>query len=388
MNTSATTYVPAVSRTSIKVVFLLQAVASGSLFPRIPDLQHQLGIDASTLGLAFIGQPVGAMAMFLVAGRLIEGAGTTRVLAVGLPLLSLALFAMALAPSALLLASAIAVYAACFAVTNVAMNVEADRVEAATGRRLMNTCHGIWSIGQLAVFALGVLARGLGVSPLLHFGLVVPVIVIAALFVILPMAPAPPRDGAATVRRGLALPDLATLRILAFMLGGALVEGATRVWSVIYARDSFAAPDWAQALTLPLFVAGMALGRFLADGWSQRWGPTAVARVLLGLALVGLLMVVLAPALPVALIGFVVMGFGICTTFPASTSAAAQLPGRTSSESVAALTLGLTTIMIGVPPFMGIIADTFGIRATFGAVVPLVIVSLLVAAALEPRRRA
>src|SRR5690606_4952394 len=150
-----TTTVPAVSRTTIKLIFLTQAVASGSFFTRIPDLQLGLGIDAGTLGLALIGQPVGAVAMFLVSSRIVERAGTRVTLLAGLPLMALALWLMAIAPHWLGLAAAVAAFSAFFALTNVAMNVEADRVEAATGKRVMNTCHGLWSIGQLVVFLVG-----------------------------------------------------------------------------------------------------------------------------------------------------------------------------------------------------------------------------------------
>ena len=375
------------SRAAIKLVFLIQALASGSLFTRIPDLQQGLGIAAATLGLALLGQPVGALSMFLFSSRLVERFGTRPILLAGIPVMAFALFLMGIAPSPPLLFAALVIYAATFALTNVAMNVEADRVEAATEKRLMNTCHGIWSLGQLTVFGIGAVARGLQVPPAVHFGLFVPIIAIAVLVVLVPMEPTAARShGAAAGRRRLALPTAATMKLLGFMLGGALVEGVTRQWSVIFARDAFIAPDWAQALTLPVFVAGAALGRFFADSWTHRFGPKRLARALLVIALVGLCVTIFAPSLPVALCGFLLMGFGICTTFPASTSAAAQLGDRPSSENVAALTMSLQTTMLAAPPLMGLVADTLGIRATFAMVLPLLFVSIALAGALEPKR--
>ncbi len=371
----------------IKLVFLVHALASGSMFPRIPDLQQQLGIDAGVLGLAFIGQPVGAIAMFLVSSRIVERLGTRTVLMAGIPLMAAGLVLMALAPSPAALFAAIAGFAAVFALTNVAMNVEADRIEAATGRRVMNMCHGVWSLGQLTVFALGVLARGLDVSPLVHFGALLPVVAVATLAVLVPMQAAPVRIHTGTVRRGLALPSPATIRLLGFMVGSGLVEAAARTWSVIYARDSFDSPPWADALTLPVFVGGIALGRFLADGWTARYGPAAIARVLFAVALGGVAVIVAAPSLPVALAGFALAGFGICTGFPASTSAAAQIGDRPASENVAALTLSTSVVMLGAPPLMGLVADALGIRATFALTIPMLVVAIALASALEPRRR-
>ncbi|MDB5506047.1 MAG: hypothetical protein JWR75_685 [Devosia sp.] len=375
------------ARTRMKLIFLIHALATGSFFTRIPDLQLGLGLDAAGLGLVFIGQPIGAVAMFLVSGRIVAAIGTRLVLLFALPLMAVGVFLMALAPTPLALFAAIAGFSAVFAVSNVAMNVEADRTEAATGKRLMNTCHGIWSLGQLAVFLLGAFARGAGLTPTLHFGLFIPPVLLATLLIVLPLLPAPDREhGVSTGRRRFALPTPATLKLLGFMLGGSLVEAAARTWSVIYARDALAAPDWAQALTLPVFVAAIAAGRFFADGWSQRFGPAAVARGLMTIALVGLGLVVFASELPIALVGFALLGLGVCTSFPASTSAAAQLGDRPSAENVAALTMSVQLVMLGAPALMGFVASAFGVRMTFGIVAPMVVVAILLAKALEPRQ--
>jgi MFS family permease len=376
----------AAARRTIRLVFLIHAVATGSLFTRIPDLQQGLGIDAGVLGLTLIGGPVGAISTFLFSSRIVERLGTRPILLLALPLMALAMLLMALAPTPAALFLALAGFSGLFAVSNVAMNVEADRVEAATGQRLMNSCHGIWSLGQLAVFLFGVLARGWGFSPALHFGLILPIVFVATLIVVLPLRPAAVRSHTAGGRRRpLALPSAATIRLLGFALGGSLVEAAVRNWSVIYSRDSFAVPDWADALPLPVFVAAVALGRFFADGWSSRYRPANVGRVLMAVALAGLLLVVFAPGLPVALAGFALLGIGVCTTFPASTSAAAQIGDRPSSENVAALTFSVQVVMLGAPALMGLVAEQLGIRTTFAAIAPMLLLALLLARALEPR---
>lgn len=375
----------AASRSRIKLIFLLQAIASGTFFTRIPDLQAGLALDAGTLGLAFIGQPVGAIAMFLFASSLVERLGTRLILLYGLPLLALTLFSMALAPSALLLSIAVALNSGLFALTSVTMNVEADRIEAASGQRLMNTCHALWSLGQLSVFLIGVLLRGLGVPVSIHFGLFVPLILIGTLALLIGFEPAPARGHTGGVRARFALPSAATLRLLGFMLGGSAVESATRTWSVIYARDSFDAPGWADGLTLPVFVGAVGLCRFFADNWTHRFGPARLARGLMAVALAGAVVIVFAPSLPIALFGFALLGFGIGTTFPASTSAAAQLGDRPASENVAALTMSVQTVMLGAPALMGAIANVFDARAIYVTVLPMLALALILSRGLEPK---
>jgi len=377
------------SRSSIKLVFLVHALATGSMFTRIPDIQLGLGLDEGTLGAVMIGQPVGAILMFLFASRIVERVGTRWLLVAGLPLLAMGVLAMALAPSPAALFLAFFGFSALFAITNVSMNVEADRVEAATGKRLMNTCHGLWSIGQLVAVSLGAAARGMAIPPTLHFGLFVPLTLLAALLVVLPMREAKPRAHSRTTRRTLiAVPTVATLTLVGFMMAGALIEAASRNWSVIYMRDSFAAPDWVDTLTLPAFIGATAFGRLLADSLIGRFGPVRVARVLASVSLVGLVVIVTAPVLEVALTGFLLVGIGVCVSFPLTTSAAARLGDRPSSENVAALTMTMQTALLGAPALLGAVAENFGIRTTYAIIVPMVLLSIWLARYLAPRAAA
>lgn len=374
------------SRNGIKLVFLVHAMATGSMFTRIPDIQLALGLDKGTLGAVMMGQPIGAILMFLVASRIIERLGTRWLLAMGLPALSLGVLAMALAPSAAALFAAFFGFSALFAVTNVAMNVEADRVEAATGKRLMNTCHGLWSLGQLLAVSVGAVARGMEIPPPIHFGVFVPLTLLAALLVVLPMHEAPARaHGRSGKRRLIALPTLATFTLVGFMLAGALIEAASRNWSVIYMRDSFSAPDWVDTLTLPAFIGATALGRLFADRMIARIGPVRVSRTLAFASLTGLAVIVMAPALEIALLGFLLVGIGVCVSFPLTTSAAAQLGDRPSSENVAALTMTMQTVLLGAPALLGAVAENFGIRTTFAIIVPAVVLSIWLARYLAPR---
>lgn len=374
------------SRNSIKLVFLVHAVATGSMFTRIPDIQVGLSIDEGTLGAVMMGQPIGAILMFLVASRIVERLGSRWLLAMGLPALSVGVLCMALAPSPMALFAAFFGFSALFAVTNVAMNVEADRVEAATGKRLMNTCHGLWSLGQLAAVSVGAVARGMDIPPPIHFGVFVPLTLLAALLVVLPMHEAPARaHSQAGKRRLIALPTPATLMLVGFMLAGALIEAASRNWSVIYMRDSFSAPDWADTLTLPVFVGATALGRLFADAMIARFGPVRVARVLALASLAGLVVIVMAPVLEIALLGFLLVGIGVCVSFPLTTSAAAQLGDRPSSENVAALTMTMQTVLLGAPALLGAVAESFGIRMTFTIILPAVVLSIWLARYLAPK---
>ncbi|WP_417309107.1 MFS transporter [Devosia sp.] len=367
-------------------IFFLNAVAQGSIFARIPDIQASLGLNDFELGMALLGQPVGAILSFLVSSLLVERFGTRLICLLGNPGMALAMIFIAMAPNLPLVFTGFVLFGLCFGVANVAINVEADRFEA-TGHRIMNTCHGTWSVGMLATTIFSTVMRGLDVAPALHFTLVFPVVLVGILLTAGRMQPAPPRGhGAAIGRHRIALPTVATLLLLGYMLGSSLLEGGLRNWSVIFMRDSFSAPEWVDTLTLPFFLVAQAAGRLLADRGVARWGAVRLARGLAITALIGLVLVIVSPHLLLALVGFSLIGLGVSVSFPLATSAAAQLGDRPASENVAALTMSQQVLVLGAPALLGLIAETGGIRVAFMALVPMLLLTIYQSRYLAPRQ--
>ncbi len=379
--------IPLLSKTTaIMVAFFFQAFASGGLYTRIPDIQRALDLSESQLGLTLMGQPVGALLVFLFASRIVESAGPRLILAVGLVLLASWNVAMGIAPSQWVATVLFALFGATFALANVAMNVEADRIEAETGERIMNRCHGLWSFGFLITSLIGAGARGWEWSVLFHFAVLWPLIIIAVVLVIFPMTPAPARVHTGTRSRRINLPTMATMMLVGFGLSAALIENGTRAWAVIFMRDTFSAPDWVDTMALPAFVAAMFLTRMIGDRIVAELGQLRAAYVLFGTSLVGAVCVIFALSLGMAIVGFVLLGIGIAVIFPMAMSAAAQIGDRPASENVASLTLGISLIMLIAPGIMGFVADSFGVRVSFGLFVPLLLTSLFLSRrVLSPR---
>jgi MFS family permease len=150
-------------------------------------------------------------------------------------------------------------------------------------------------------------------------------------------------------------------------------------------RDSFAAPPWVDTLTLPFFLVAQSLGRLSGDRLVMRFGVTTVAKTLTATALVGLLLVIFAPALEIALAGFLLIGLGVCVSFPLTTSAAARLGDRPSSQNVASLTLGTQIVLLGAPAVLGFVAQRYGVRITFASTLPFIIASVWLARFVAPQ---
>ena len=374
-------------RWRIIALFFLHALTIGAIHTRIPDIQLQLGLSEAQLGLVLMGQPLGALSMFLFSSRIIERFGPRKIILVLLPLVtvSAALITVLLNPIAMFIL--LACNGVGFSITNIAINVEADRIEAASGARVMNTCHGAWSIGFLVTSLVGAALRGFDIAPSLHLWLLSPVVIVLMLFIVVPMPITPSRAHVGDNRRRLAWPTLATLGLVAFGLGAGLTEGAARAWSIIYLRDNFEVAAWIESLALPALLATMALGRLLADRWIDRFGPVRIARGLASIAIVGMVLLVTSPNAGLALAGFGLVGIGICVLYPLMLSAAARLGDRPASQNVAATTLIFQMVNLGAPVLIGAMAQGFGIRVAFAMLLPLLVLTWAMAGKLAPKRQ-
>lgn len=373
------------ARWRIIALFFTHALAAGAIHTRIPDLQLAIGLSEAQLGLVLMGQPLGGLSMFLFSSAIIERFGPRRTILAVLPMviITAALATVWLNPIALF--TLLAINGLGFSLSNIAMNVEADRVEAASGTRVMNTCHGAWSVGFLVTSILGATLRGFHVDPAIHLWSLAPVLIVLLLVVVVPMPVMPPRPHTGEKPKKLALPTLATLGLVAFGLGAGLTEGASRAWSIIYLRDSFDVSPFIESLALPALLAAMAAGRLLADPVIDRFGPVRVARLLSALAIAGMVLIVLAPNAYLALLGFVIVGLGICVLYPLMLSAAARIGDRPASQNVAATTLIFQLVNLGAPGLIGALAGSFGVKIAFALLIPLLALTFAMAGRLRPK---
>jgi MFS family permease len=374
---------------TIMAVFFMQAFAAAGSFSRLAEIQEGMGASAAALGLALLGFDLGGFASFPFAGRVIERLGVRITLLFGIPLFALAAALPAMAPNPIIFFFLAPFVAAGFTFTNIAMNVEADRVEYATGRRIMNRCHGLWSLGFLAASGIGTLASAAHILPWQHLLGVVPVALVGTLLVVLPMQEAAPRPHTGGERPPrFAMPTMATLLLIAFALGSILLEACIRSWSVIYLRDVFHTANWIATITLSVAVGAQVVGRLFADRWIERHGPVIVAGVLSAIALAGLLLVVWGASVPLSFLGFALIGFGVASAFPQALSAAARLGDRPAAENVAALSLMNSVVLFLTPPLVGFTASQWGIRASFALILPFALLAIVLAGNLADRPKA
>ena len=366
--------------------FFLFAFALGALLSRMPDLQVQLGVSKSELGLTLIGMAIGSLISLTFSAPLIDrlGSRTTALLTV----LGTAI-CYALIPW---LSWAPAVFATLFAAGLLAgaleinLNVQTDRLEAQFGKSYMNRAHGMWSLGFFITALLGAVVRGMGLSIQLHLALAVGVVFVVGIVMMAGIVDAPARS---TAHKGdtplIAFPNWGLLPLCMIGIAAFLVEGAGIDWSGIYMRDVFAVDPFTGGLGLTLFSFFMAMMRLFADPIVDRFGPRQVAIILMGMAVLGALAVGFAPAPWMALAGFALMGAGCSAVYPLAVSAAAQRTDRPSAVNVAALGQVTFIVFFLAPPMLGFVAEYLGIRYSYLVILPVLILGLLACRALAPK---
>jgi MFS family permease len=370
------------------LVFFLQPLAFGSWLPRIPEMQQRLGLGPQDLAFALLGLPIGILLTLPFAGPLVGRIGGRAAIRYGFPAFFVAVCLPGFAGNSFWLFGGLLLSGVAMSTLELGLNITADEVEKATGKAIMSTCHGCWSLGITTGSVLGAGFAALALAP--QFGvlvvavLVLPVALLAARA--LPIDPVADPATAPAAPSRLFVPGPLLMGICAFAFGGTLVEGATADWSAIYLRQAFGVDVAAAGIGYSAFAVMVAAGRFGGDWMKTRWGPVAVAQGCAIAALLGVGLVLLSLNYPVTLFGFALAGFGVSVAFPLAVTAAAGVGDCPAAANVAMLSLvALLGFLLG-PPVIGFIAEHLGLRLGLAILVPGLLASVVLARTLQPRQ--
>lgn len=362
----------------IYACFFFFAVTTGALMARLPDIQTHLDITKGQLGLTMIGMAIGSLISLTLGAPIIERLGF-RTTAFFTTLGPAVLFAtIPWLPSAPFMFAVLFIVGLLSGALEINLNVEIDRLETQTGKRFMNRAHGFWSVGFFVTALFGAMIRQSGLSAGLHMGLIAVIVLILGGYLIYGATntPKPVRAHDNADNHRFAFPTLGLLPLCLIGFAAFLVEGAGIDWSAIYMRDVFAVEPFIGGMGLTLFAFFMALMRLTADPIVARYGPRHVAMVMLGFASIGALLVGIAPAPELALVGFALMGAGCSAVYPLAVSAAAQRTDRPAAVNVAALGQVSFVVFFLAPPLLGFVAEFIDIRASYLICLPLLLAGL------------
>ena len=321
------------ARAAVFALFASFGIVLSTWAVHLPALKQSVGMSNAVTGTVLLILGIGSLVGMQISGVAISRWGTERVAVMAGVALAVSIMVPLAATTIGQAAVGAFVLGASAGCADVGMNAAAVDVERDYGRPIMAAFHAVFSIGTVIGSLLGSAGFALQLTTLTTTSTVASIclMTVGAAFTgfrgyrarreldseEIPALPA-------QVDRRLRLRVL-LLGMLAFLL--LLSEGSAMDWSSLHAREHLGASAPSAALAIGSFVVAMTVARFAADRVAQAVGPVWVLRGGAILAAAGILAVIMAPNLPVALAGWALFGLGLAGGLPQVLTAAGNLGG-------------------------------------------------------------
>jgi hypothetical protein len=278
-------------------------------------------------------------------------------------------FAMAVLPTPLLWVAFVLVGAG-NGLIDVFLNVQAQRVEIATRRPVLQWLHASYALGGVT----GAIAAGaigaLDIDYRLGIAFSGVALLCAAWWNLVRGSSERGAEAGATSfslsafarHRGLWVPALVIL--FAF-----LVEGSMDTWSGLYLQDELRASATAASVAFAAFSASLFLGRLFAGRVLFGMGSRATILIAGIGAAIGGAIAALTDSTVVVALAFLVMGFAISAAAPAGYGLVERAAPGDQTHAIAAVTTIGYSGFVWSPPIFGWIALTFDLRAAMAVIV-------------------
>lgn len=386
-------------RNAVFVVFGLSGLALATWLSRVPRVRDELDVSTSVIGIVLFGVATGSIIGLTLAGQLVAKLGSARgvLFGLGVGVLGLPVAGIGVEMGNIWLTFAgLLILGAGNGMCDVAMNVTGAANERNLGRSVMPLFHAFFSVGTVVGTGIGALAEALGVSVLVHAGIMTAVIIVALLLAVPRLRPdltgiEPEAAGSEThttfAERMRVWREPRTLLIGVIVLGMAFAEGSANDWLALSMVDGHGLANEQGALVLALFLASMTAGRIAGVPLLDRFGRVPVLRVSAVFAVTGLALVIFVPNPIVAVAAVVLWGLGAALGFPVGMSAAADEPRKAAARVSTVATIGYVAFLAG-PPLIGFLGDHIGLLPALIPVLVLIAIAGLCSGAARELRPA
>ena len=348
-------------------LFTVLGVFSAVWGVHIPSVKHQYALGEAALSLVLVAVAMGAVTALLFAGRVIGRLGARNTAVVCAVIMACMLSLVLHWPSLGWLLPSMLVFGASLSVYDVAINTEGSVLEAAGGRPIMGSLHGMFSLGAMGGAAMASALIGRGVPApwqLAGVGVAVAVcIVVGSRW----MLPTPPATEEAKVHFTWPRGALLIMGLLTF--AGMSAEGVMFDWCVLYLQQEVRMSHELAAVGYSACAGAMAVMRFAADRLRARYSEQRLIRASGTVTALAMLVVLWGPNPWIAIAGCGVVGAGLAMIVPILYGAASRVPGTTPAAAIAAVSsIGYAGFMVG-PPLIGTIAQYASLTAAMAVVV-------------------
>ncbi|MFF1683442.1 MFS transporter [Streptomyces sp. NPDC058256] len=382
-------------RASLAFSFFAQGVAFALLVTRIPAIQDRYGISDALLPVFLAAVPVLAGVGSVATEKLVKRIPPSRVLRWSQPVVLLALLGVGSGDHVAEVAVSLGAFGLAVGALDASMNMLGVSLQRTYGRSIMLGFHAVYSLGGIVGASLAWAGAHWHLSLFVSYLPVVAVLLPAALVgsrwyvdggAGSGVADASPAKGEA----GEAPPVVFKLLLpLCLVMTFAYIGDSTvSNWSAKYLQDVLGSSEQLATVPYNVYMVTTLLGRAIGDFGVRRFGAAAVVRLGAMVAALGFGVVAVAPGAWVGMLGFTLLGLGLCVIVPQTFAAAGRLFPGASDTAIARLNIfNYVGFLIG-SPLVGALGDAWNYRGAM--LVPMVLVLLILRYArsfdVEPER--
>ncbi|MGW1537938.1 MFS transporter [Streptomyces aureus] len=379
-------------RASLAFSFFAQGAAFALLVTRIPAIQDRYGISDALLPVFLAAVPVLAGVGSVTTEHLVKRIRPSRILRWSQPVVLLALLGVGAGDQLAEVAVALGAFGLAVGGLDASMNMLGVSLQRSYGRSIMLGFHAAYSLGGIVGASLAWAGA--------HWHLSLFVSYLPVVLVLLPLCLVGSRwyvdagsgaDAGADGEKAEAgagtgpLVFKLLLPLCLVMTFAYIGDSTVSNWSAKYLKDVLGSSE--QMATVPYNVyMGMTLvGRAVGDFGVRRFGAVAVVRLGAVVAALGFGVVAVAPGAGVGMLGFTLLGLGLCVIVPQTFAAAGRLFPGASDTAIARLNIfNYVGFLIG-SPLVGALGDAWNYRAAMLVPMVLVLAILGYARSFEPQ---
>lgn len=366
----------------------MQGVAFALLVTRIPAIQDRYGISDALLPVFLAAVPILAGVGSVLTEKIVVRVRPRVVLRWAQPLVLLALLGVAAGDQVWQLATSLGAFGLSVGALDASMNMLGVRLQRAYGRSIMLGFHATYSLGGIVGASLAWAGAHWDLSLLVSYLPVVAALLPAALVGSRWYTDA---DTATTGDTATRKPDLtksatgsgvafkALLPLCLVMTFAYIGDSTVSNWSAKYLQDVLHSSDEVATVPYNAYMVTTLLGRAAGDLGVRRFGPVAVVRFGALFAAAGFAVVAVAPGAWVGILGFTILGFGLCVLVPQCFAAAGRMFPGASDAAVARLNIfNYVGFLIG-SPLVGALGDVWSYRGAMLVPMLMILVTLVYA---------
>jgi predicted MFS family arabinose efflux permease len=363
-------------RASLAVSFFAQGAVFALLVTRIPALQDRYGVSDALLPLFLAAVPILAGVGSVTAEHVVKRVRPSLVLRWVQPAVCLALVGAGSGDAMWELALSLAAFGLCVGALDASMNMLGVSLQHAYGRSIMLGFHAAFSLGGIVGASLAWVGAHWHLGLAVLYGpvaaVLIPLVIVAGRWYLDSRASAPAEaqeeaKAAVPVAMKLLMP---LCMVLAFAyIGDATVSN----WSAKYLQDTLHSSDQLSTVPYNVYMVMTLLGRSVGDLGVRRFGAVAVVRAGTVVSVAGFAVVAAAPGAWVGMLGFTLLGLGLCVIVPQTFAAAGRLFPGASDAAIARLNIfNYVGFLVG-SPLVGALGDAWSYRGAM--LVPMVLVA-------------